>query len=119
MEKHSRSERVAEMYEGRQPAEQVRWKKWRLILEGAACVSVRASSACVCVCVTDLRHIEGGGHLLQFGFHCAVAEGPFQHRLLDAKQFAHFLQICTRGSRDGEEKGLGQQNDLMKLWEKK
>lgn len=55
------------------------------------------------VYVTDLRHVEGGGHLLQLGLHRAVAEGSLQHRLLDAQQLAHLLQICRRGSRVSEE----------------
>lgn len=41
--------------------------------------------------LSHLGHIQGRRHLLRFGLHRAVAEGPFQHRLLDPQQLTHLF----------------------------
>lgn len=46
--------------------------------------------------LSDLGHVQGGGHFLQLCLHCAVAEGSLQNRLLDSQELTHLFQICKR-----------------------
>lgn len=44
----------------------------------------------------DLSHIECGGHLLHLGLHCTEAERSLQHRLFNAQQLTHLLEVWDR-----------------------